>query len=512
MITENSNTTKTNLQELVKKGKQKITAYYQSHKKRTIIGGGILILILVSAIALPLLRNSEDSTETQIAKVTVGNLTKTIDVVGSVKAVPSAILSFGTEGIVSEFGVQVGDMVFEDDVLISLKDSSVSSSILQAKSNLLDATHELDQLVSANSLLYEAALALKEAENTYRSKLDMWKYWNFNNTPQNMVDKAVEVYISNENALTRAKDKFNHLTRQAETDDDPALLAASEELQAAQFERDKALRNVNYLLGRTFSFTVQSDYIKYKQADAALLEALNTYERYLYNSDEIAAAQANVQALQNTIDSAKIIAPFNGTITNILVDPGQLVSSGTSALQIDALDNLMIDVFVSEVDIHHVSVGQDATITLDALPNKQYAGVVMQVAQAGDDSSGVVEFSITVKVLNPDADIKPGFTAVASIITDQVENALLVPTMALQSRDGRNVVMLVDSQGNIQPVQVEVGVSANSFSQIFTDSISEGDMVMVFSTSSSTQMYFPGGGFGGMGGLGGSGERQRPQN
>ncbi|HEY59859.1 MAG TPA: efflux RND transporter periplasmic adaptor subunit [Anaerolineae bacterium] len=488
---------------------KKMIEFYQSHRKLTIIGGGILAVLLIAAIVLPILGKNDDEVAMQTAQVTIGDLTKTIDVVGTVKAVPSSILSFGTEGIVSDYDLQVADQVLEGDVLIMLKDSSISSSILQAESSLLDAQHELDKLINANSLLYEAALTLEDAEYAYRSKLDSWEYWNFNNTPQNAVDEAVESYIAKENTLTRAKDVYNTLSRQVENSDDPELAAAHKEMQAAQFERDKALRHVNYLLGHTFDHAVETDYIEYKQADAALQEALLTYEKYFDNSDEIAAAQANVQALQNTIDSAKIIAPFDGTVTNIMVDPGQLISSGTAAVQVDALDNLMIHVLVSEVDIEDVEVGQEAIVTLDALPNRQYSGIVVKVSQAGSDESGVVEFSVSVNVIDPAPAIKPGFTAVASITIDQVENALLVPSSALQSREGRNVVMKVDDQVNITPIQVEVGVSAESYTEILSDNLAEGDTIMVFSTTSDSQFFFPGpgGGFG-LGGLGG----ERPKN
>lgn len=488
---------------------QKMKAFCQSHKKLTSIAGGVFAVLLVAAIILPFFGKNDDKVAVQTTKVTIGDLTKTIDVVGSVKAVPSAVLSFGTEGIVSEYSLQVGDQVVEGEVLITLKASSISSSILQIESSLLDAQHELDKLINANSLLYEAALALEDAEYAYISKLNMWEYWNFNNTSQNTVDDAVDSYIAKENALTRAKDAYNSLARQVEESDDPELTAAYEEMQTAQFERDQALRHVNYLLGRTFDHSVETDYIEYKQANAALQEALLTYEKYLDNSAEIAAAQANVQALQNTIDSAKIIAPFDGTVTNIMVDQGQLVSSGTPAVQIDALDNLMINVLVSEVDIQDVEVGQEAVVTLDALPNKQYTGLVVKVSQAGSDASGVVEFSVTVKVMDPDPAIKPGFTSVASIITDQVQNVLLVPSSALQSREGRNVVMKVDDRGNPSPIQVEVGVSAESYTEILSDNLVEGDTVMVFSMTSDSQFFIPGGGFG-LGGLGG--DRPRPQN
>ena len=115
-------------------------------------------------------------------------------------------------------------------------------------------------------------------------------------------------------------------------------------------------------------------------------------------------------------------------------------------MRIDNLDNLMVDIYVSEVDINKVAVGQPAILTFDALPNQEYAGVVESISSAGTDESGVVEFRVSVVMEEADESVKPGFTAVVSIITSEVEDALLVPTQAIQTQDGVPVVMRVNTR------------------------------------------------------------------
>ena len=79
----------------------------------------------------------------QYVKVTTGSLTESIDVVGTLEAQPMVELAWESGGIISPFTLKVGDKVKKGDVLFSLEDSSLSSSILQAQSDLLDAKADI---------------------------------------------------------------------------------------------------------------------------------------------------------------------------------------------------------------------------------------------------------------------------------------------------------------------------------------------------------------------------------
>jgi len=70
--------------------------------------------------------------------------------------------------------------------------------------------------------------------------------------------------------------------------------------------------------------------------------------------------------------------------------PGALVTAGTQAFRIDDLSNLVTDVQVVEVDINHVQIGQPATVTFDAIPNKTYNGKVLSIDLAGTSANTVL--------------------------------------------------------------------------------------------------------------------------
>ena len=495
----------------IEKIKTKILGFYNSRKKLVWIGGGVLVVIILAAVILPaVLGNGEEAVEVSYGEVTRGALTETIDVVGTLEAVPAASLSWQSGGIVAGFEVQVGDQVSKGDVLMTLTDESLESTILEAQSSLLEAQTELENLMSANSDLYTAAQTLADAEYEliqYKSDRD---YYNVNGASDEAIDAAREAY-NEARRVTWEKEAAYDALSDLEVDD-PERMAAYEERKAAIEAENKALRNINYILGATFSYGVETNFIEYDAALAAVEEARVAYNRYLDQSDEIAAAEAAVQALENTINTSKIVAPFEGTITSVSAVAGSLVSSGDTALGISNLDNLMVEVSISEVDINKVQVGQRAVITFDAITNKEYAGYVESISSSGgEDDNGVVQFSVWVKVEDADEQVRPGFTSVVSIITSEVEDALLVPYDAVVSRDGSYMVVLANEDGSTELVPVEVGAISDLYAEITSGDIQEGDQVVIYESDDnfmfgSMMMIGGGGGGGGQPSAGGGGQ------
>jgi HlyD family secretion protein len=141
------------------------------------------------------------------------------------------------------------------------------------------------------------------------------------------------------------------------------------------------------------------------------------------------------------------------------------------------MDNLMIRIPVSEVDINNIHIGQEATITFDAISNKEYTGYVSSVADAGEeDNNSMVQFDIWVKLEEEDDQVKPGFTSVVSIVTDEVKDALLVPYDAVvANEDGSYAVVLEDGTS----LPVEIGIKSDTYIEILSDDIEEGDTVIL---------------------------------
>lgn len=501
----------------IEKIKTKIVNFYGSRKKLVWIGGGVLIVVIFASIILPaLLGSGSEGSEVAYGVVTRGSMTETIDVVGTLEAVPSAALYWQSGGIVDSFEVEVGDKVSEGDVLMTLTEETLDSSILDAQSSLLDAQTELENLKSANTDLYTAAQTLADAEYELRQYKEDRDYYNTKGASDEAIDAARSAYYAAQQVTWEKEAAYDALSDLEA--DDPEKMAAYEERKAAIEAENSALSALNFVLGYYYDYSVESDFIEYDAALAAVEEARVAYNRYLDQSDEIAAAEAAVQALENTINTGKIIAPFDGTITAIGAVAGDLISASSSssdtteALKISNLDNLMVEVSISEVDINKVAVGQRAVITFDAITNKEYSGYVESVSTSGSaDDNSVVQFSVWVKVEDTDSQVKPGFTSVVSIITSEVEDALLVPYDALVSRDGSYMVVLVGKNGDTNLVPVEVGAISDLYAEITSGDIEEGDQVVLYESESDfmfggMMMMNGGGGGGGQPPAGGGGQ------
>ncbi len=196
------------------------------------------------------------------------------------------------------------------------------------------------------------------------------------------------------------------------------------------------------------------------------------------NPDDLAAAQARLQAAQKAVDSLSLTAPFAGTITKVDISPGDQVSPGSIAFRLDKLDRLLVDVQVSEVDINSIRVDQSVNLSFDAILDKQYKGIVSLVTPVGDVVQGVVEFNATIELTDADELVKPGMTAAVNIVINQITGVLLVPNRAVRVVDGQRVVYIL-SNGKLQAVNVTLGASSDTQSQVMDGDLKVGDQIVL---------------------------------
>ncbi len=218
----------------------------------------------------------------------------------------------------------------------------------------------------------------------------------------------------------------------------------------------------------------------YQDANQQLNAAVTTLYELARSPDpdDLSAAQARLQAAQSTVDSHTLTAPFAGTVTAVDVKPGDMVTPGSVAFRLDNLERLLVDVQVSEVDINNVQVGQPVNLSFDAILDKQYKGLVSQVAPVGDIVQGVVEFNVTVELTDADQSVKPGMTAAVNIVVDQLEDVLLVPNRAVRVVDGQRVVYIL-SNDQLHEVSVTLGASSDTESQVLDGDLHDGDQIVL---------------------------------
>ena len=208
-----------------------------------------------------------------------------------------------------------------------------------------------------------------------------------------------------------------------------------------------------------------------------------------------------MQTAQENLDANNLNAPFDGTVTEVSGMVGDQVSPVTNAFRIDDRSQMKVDVQVSEVDINSVQIGQPVTLTFDAISGKTYHGKVVEVAQTGDSVQGAVDFTVTVVLTDADKNVKPGMTAAVTITVKQVNNALLAPSRAVRLVNNQLVVYVLRN-GLPQEVNVTLGASSDTMSEVVSGDLKVGDLIIL--NPPSTLFSRPSGtGASGGGGIGG---------
>jgi len=210
----------------------------------------------------------------------------------------------------------------------------------------------------------------------------------------------------------------------------------------------------------------------------------------------IAQARANVAAARDTLSKTTMTAPMGGVITALPVEEGEVAvigtmnNPGTKLLTIADMSVVEAVMEVDETDIPNVKVGQRATVTIDAYPNKTFEGVVTEVGSSPMTGQGVgtsaeaVNFEVKIQLTNPPQGVRPGFSASADIITGTRSKALAIPIQALVVREKPNTKppqdeegVYVHKNGEVQFVPVVTGLAGDASIEIVRG-LSEGQEIV----------------------------------
>lgn len=178
----------------------------------------------------------------------------------------------------------------------------------------------------------------------------------------------------------------------------------------------------------------------------------------------LASAQANLDHANAKAASRTVTAPSSGSIVELNAKVGATVtggmimgesdtSGGKQCMQIADLSKMKVTVQVGEKDIAKIAVGQSANVTYPAFPDIVSQGTVTAIASVANSDAanggGSVTFNVDILIEAPDARLKPGMTAEVSVVTEQLDDVVMVPTMALMTEDGEHyyVNVATDDEG-----------------------------------------------------------------
>jgi RND family efflux transporter MFP subunit len=209
-------------------------------------------------------------------------------------------------------------------------------------------------------------------------------------------------------------------------------------------------------------------------------------------------ALLTLQAQQLTSSNYVVKAPWNGVITALNVQVGDQATSatsatsGTSAMVIADTSGWNVQAYVDELDVLHVKVGQDASVTMDAYPNQTFKAKVTYVGHTVVQTSNSVNaYTVKIQMTNPPATLVAGMTADASITMSSAKGVLAVPVESILSENGKSYVTVVSVDANNKRTttrtEVKTGIEGDVYVQI-TSGLKAGDRVLrtASTTTSST--------------------------
>lgn len=322
-------------------------------------------------------------------------------------------LRFEAAGTLAAVLVEEGNVVVAGDPLAQLETADLERALARAELGLRQAQLRLEQLQEppdeaeieiARAAVSDAAAAYQEARMN-----------------QTLTEHSVSVGDAVRAARFARDETFRRYQELVSRlgEDDPKVASAHDAYLDALGAYNRAVESAELQLVNARNEVTRSYH--------GLEQAQNSLDKLLEGADEadVKSAQLEVEAAKLSLESARgdlekatLVAPFDGVVAVVNVDPGDAVMPGEVVLVLATLDRLQAcTTDLMELDVVRVTGGQLATVTVDALPGQEFAGIVRKVALRPGDYSGDVVYTVTVELIESDltAELRWGMTALVEI-------------------------------------------------------------------------------------------------
>lgn len=385
----------------------------------------VLVLVTLGIIiggSYLFLGTKKTTTQYQTSTVEKGMLVIAVTGSGTVSSANNTNITTQATGVVSKLYVKDGDSVKSGDKIMEIDlDLDGKQTESQALSSYQSAKNNYD---SAQANMYSMQSSMFTNWDNFMKIAQNGTYQYEDGTPNNINRSLPEFHIANDNWLA-AEAKY------------------------------KIQQNVVY------------------QSQTSLNSAWSAYQKA----------------------SSTVYAPISGTISGLALQLGSVINSNASS-QNSNISNTkianvktnatpIVSLNLTEIDVPKVTIGDKATIMLDAYPDKTFTGKVVSIDTVGSIASGVSTYPTVIKLDTDTTTILPNMAVSANIITERKNDVLIVPTSSIQQdTDGTSYVQVMKN-GKISEVAIETGLSSDTQTEI-TAGLSEGETVITATIKAST--------------------------
>jgi HlyD family secretion protein len=386
------------------------------------IGVVLIVGLVAGGVALARLVKGSSIDSNRLAKVTRGDVTRSVVATGQIQPITKVEVKSKASGIVEKLYVDINNQVKKGQQLAQLDQQEILAQVDAQRAQLASA--------EANVSAYDANIE-QDKVNAAAPDLPMYKA---------TLDRSLEM-------------KKSGIVSQQALDD------TNKDYLAALTRRDSAKAQIGV------------DTAKLKQAHAQVLQS----QASLKQLEEQLSYTTIVAPMDGVILSRDV--EIGDAVSSILV----LGSTATLVMTEGDINQVYVQGKVDEADIAHVYMAQPARIKVESFRDRTFNGKVTKIAPLGVQKDNVTTFEVRVSIDNPGGELKANMTANAEILLDEHKGVLTVPENAVMYDNQKNAsVQVPDSnqKDGVRKVAVKVGLSNGSVSEIVSG-LKEGDQVVL---------------------------------
>lgn len=354
---------------------------------------------------------------------------------GTVQPVQTVNLSPKSPGILAELLVQQGDRVKKGQIVARMENDGVAAQIVQAQARVDRAAARLAEARAGNRPedIAQAEARVRQAEaRVTESQARLGLAEERLNRNQSLADQGA---IS--------QDQLDEIRSGADT-----ARATLEQTQASLQEAQRSLR---------------------------LLQQGSRVEDIAAAEADLAEARGNLQAVQVQQRETFLYAPFDGIVTQKFADEGAFVTPTTSASEVTSATSTAIVAIaqglevlaeVPEVDIQQLRVGQPVEIVADSYPGETFQGRVKLIAPEAVVKQNVTSFQVRIALETGQNKLLSGMNTDVTFVGDQLPSTVVVPTVAIVTKDGETGVLVPDAENEPKFRAVTLGTAVGNQTQI----------------------------------------------